>query len=65
MSRYIILTTEGYTEAPDESNSNNCQVLGWSDGETSQQAIARLFANGQYEDAGWNMARCTAHRLAE
>lgn len=41
---YLILSTEGYTEAPDGSVADMCQMLGISDGQTVSEAVDRLFS---------------------
>lgn len=41
-SLYLILSTEGYTGAPDGSAVNMCQMLGIADGETLDEAIESL-----------------------
>ena len=39
MRNYIFYTGEGYTMSPNNLQIENCQVLGWSQGENEQQAF--------------------------
>ena len=43
MNEYIIFTTEGYTEAPNNNvEVNNCQLLGRTKGKNKEEAINNL-----------------------
>ncbi len=49
MNEYIIYTTEGYTEAPNENvEIENCQVLGWGKGDNPSKAVDVLLARNPY-----------------
>lgn len=43
MKRFIIYTTEGYTEDPAFKQVENCQVLGEIDAQNETEAIDTLF----------------------
>ena len=46
MKNYIFYTTEGFTFQPKsesiEPDIENCQILGWADGKTPQEAFKNL-----------------------
>ena len=42
MNEYIIFTTEGYTEAPNNVEVNNCQLLGKTKGKNNEEAVNNL-----------------------
>ena len=42
MKEYIFYTTEGYTEAPNDENVDNCQVLGRAKGNDVEEAQQKL-----------------------
>jgi hypothetical protein len=52
MNSYIFITTEGYTYQPDsesaEPDIENCQVIGFAEGENKQQAFNNLIQNNQF-----------------
>lgn len=39
MKKYIVITTDGYTEDKDGNHVENAQVLGWYRAENKQNAI--------------------------
>lgn len=39
---YLFYTLEGYTQAPDHREIDNCQILGRSEGNTQAEALQRL-----------------------
>ena len=41
MNEYIIFTTERYTEAPNNVEVNNCQLLGRTKGKNKEEAIKK------------------------
>ena len=46
MNEYIIYTTEGYTEAPNENvEIENCQVLGRVSGDNQENALKPSYKN--------------------
>ena len=42
MARYIFYTTEGSCEAPNGEDVENCQMLGYAEGENVNLALERL-----------------------
>jgi hypothetical protein len=42
MKNFIFITSNGYTESPQNDHIENCQVLGWSTGETVDDAFMKL-----------------------
>jgi len=52
MKSYIFITTEGYTFQPEsesiESDIENCQVIGFAQGEDQQQAFQNLIKENSY-----------------
>ncbi len=52
MKNYIFLTSEGYTCQPDsessESDIENLQVIGVSEGDNSKMAFENLIKNNEY-----------------
>jgi len=52
MKNYIFLTSEGYTYQPDsesyESDIDNLQVIGVSEGNNSKMAFKNLIKNNEY-----------------
>ena len=43
MKRFIVYTTEGYTESPTSMQVENCQVLGEIEAPNGREAIDTLF----------------------
>ena len=43
MKRFIVYTTEGYTESPTFQEVQNCQVLGEVEAQNEREAIEALF----------------------
>ena len=50
MKKYIFYTTEGFTQDKDGNAIENCQVVGWSDGEDEKDAFRNLLIEYQYPD---------------
>lgn len=52
MKSFIFITTEGFTFQPNSESSEadieNCQVLGYEDGENPQVAFKKLIKNNNY-----------------
>jgi len=52
MKSFVFITTEGFTFQPnseaDEPDIENCQVLGYGDGETPREAFKNLIKNNTY-----------------
>ena len=42
MKKYIFYTTEGFTQAPDGEDIENCQLLGCASGQDKQEAMDNL-----------------------
>ncbi len=42
MNNYIFYTTDGHTQDDDLNDTNNCQIIGWQEGETPEQALEKL-----------------------
>ncbi len=42
MAEYIFYTTEGFTQAPDGNDVENCQLLGCVFGDSSRHALENL-----------------------
>ena len=47
---FIFYTTEGFTEDNQHKLIENCQILGWSKGETAQKAFINLVKENKYLD---------------
>ena len=43
MKRFIVYTTEGYTESPTLQDVQNCQVLGEVEAQNAREATEALF----------------------
>ena len=43
MKRFIVYTTEGYTESPTLKQVENCQILGEIEAQNDREAIDALF----------------------
>lgn len=58
MNEYLIYTTEGYTEGPnDKVTVENCQVLGRVFAETKKDALIRLQEDSPWiKEAGFNLS---------
>ena len=52
MKSFIFISTEGHTYQPNsvstEPDIENCQVLGYGDGENSREAFKNLIENNNY-----------------
>ncbi len=42
MNNYIFYTTDGHTQDDNQNDTNNCQVIGWQEGETPEKALEKL-----------------------
>lgn len=63
MNEYIVYTTQGYTLGPD-ADVNNCQILGFIEALSENDAIKRLFENNEWiEEAGFSIDKTTARPL--
>lgn len=56
MQEYIFYTTEGYCQAPDNSEVENFQLLGFVQGSTPQDAVNRLIEDNPWIlEKGYNL----------
>ena len=56
MSEYIFYTTEGFTQAPNGNNVENCQVLGRAFGKNIKEARCNLIKENPWiEEVGFDM----------
>lgn len=44
MKHFIFFTSDGFTQNKNGNETENCQILGWADGETPQEAFLVLIA---------------------
>ena len=60
MARFIFYTTEGTTEAPDGEDIENCQMLGYADGKTLNEALESLLRENTWiKECGYeDLAAC-------
>ena len=64
MSEYIFYTTEGFTQAPNGNNVENCQVLGRAFGKNIKEARYNLIKENPWiEEAGFDSAEMMARQL--
>ncbi|MDN0071690.1 hypothetical protein QVN97_06690 [Bacteroides caecigallinarum] len=55
MKTFLFYTTEGYTESPNNTSIENCQLLGEADGETVEEAFTNLIKeNSWIEEYGFH-----------
>ena len=56
---YIFYTSDGFTEDNQNKPTENCQILGWSKGKTTQEAFKNLVKNNKYlEKMSFNEIMC-------
>jgi len=48
MKSYIFYTKEGYTQGPENSDIENCQVVGWANGNTPDEAFENFKSENSY-----------------
>ena len=48
MKKYIFYTTEGFTQAPDGEDIENCQLLGCAYGQDKQEAMDNLLTENPW-----------------
>lgn len=54
MKDYIFYTTEGFTQAPDGNDIDNCQLLGCAYGEDKDEALKNLLKDNPWiEERGF------------
>ena len=55
MAEYIFYTTEGYTQAPDGEDIENCQLLGRACGKDKSEALDNLLKDNPWiVERGYN-----------
>ena len=56
---YIFYTREGFAEDNQHRSIENCQILGWSKGKTSQEAFKNLVKENKYlEEMDFDEVMC-------
>ncbi|MBQ7211185.1 MAG: hypothetical protein IJS19_00720 [Muribaculaceae bacterium] len=65
MKEYIFYTTEGWTIAPNDNVIvDNCQILGFASGITSEEARDKLLKDNEWIiDAGYNKSSIIAKQI--
>ena len=64
MSEYIFYTTEGFTQAPNGNNVENCQVLGRAFGKNIKEARCNLIKENPWiEEVGFDMEDLLVEQL--
>lgn len=59
MRLFIFYTNEGFTEDNQHRLTENCQILGWSKGKTSEEAFKNLIKENKYlEEVNFNEIMC-------
>ncbi len=59
MRLFIFYTKEGFTEDNQHRLTENCQILGWGKGKTSQEAFRNLIKENKYlEEMDFNEIMC-------
>lgn len=53
MKRFLIYTTEGYTESPTLKYVENCQILGKIESNSKEDAIDALFKKDYWVTSGF------------
>lgn len=66
MKEYIFYTTEGFSQAPDGDNIENCQLLGCACGIDKQDALQNLLKeNSWIEQRGFTFCNAIGKELAK
>lgn len=64
MAEYIFYTTEGYTQAPDGEDIENCQLLGTAFGNDKYDALANLIKNNPWiKERGFNPSKAICKEI--
>ncbi len=59
MKHFIFYTAEGFTEDNQHKPVENCQILGWSKGETQQEAFRNLVKENKFlKEMDFNEIMC-------
>lgn len=65
MIEYIFYTTEGFTQAPDGENIDNCQVLGCAYGQDKNDALNNLLRENPWiKDRGFEPGGAISKEIA-
>ena len=65
MEKYIFYTTEGFTQAPDGEDIENCQLLGCAYGQDKQEAMDNLLTeNAWIKERGFEPRKAICAKLA-
>jgi hypothetical protein len=65
MTEYIFYTTEGFTQAPDGDDIENCQLLGRAFGKDKHDALSNLLKeNSWIEERGFEPDEAICNELA-
>ena len=65
MEKYIFYTTEGFTQAPDGEDIENCQLLGCASGQDKQEAMDNLLTENPWiKERGFEPRKAICAKLA-
>ena len=65
MKKYIFYTTEGFTQAPDGEDIENCQLLGCAYGQDKQEAMDNLLTENPWiKERGFEPRKAICAKLA-
>lgn len=65
MAEYIFYTAEGYTQAPNGNDIENCQLLGRAYGDNTNQALDNLLKENPWIiEHGYDTHKTSCLRLA-
>ena len=65
MKKYIFYTTEGFTQAPDGEDIENCQLLGCAYGQDKQEAMDNLLTENPWiKERGFEPRKAICAELA-
>ena len=65
MDKYIFYTTEGFTQAPDGEDIENCQLLGCTYGQDKQEAMDNLLTENPWiKERGFEPRKAICAKLA-
>lgn len=64
MKHFIFITTQGFTQAPNGNDIENCQVLGRSCGENKHEALQSLLDDNSWiEDEGYDVEKIIGYEI--
>lgn len=59
MNHYIFFTSDGFTQDNSGKETENCQILGWAEGETVDDAFLVLIAeNKSIKQSNYDSIQC-------